>query len=88
MYLCKFNIDYFKLLFLTVFTVSIHYRCLSAIKDERVKASKVLTGPPESCYAGDKKEFINAIKDAIYASKIISYAQVSEFYSINGLTYV
>eukprot|EP00800_Vazella_pourtalesii_P016732 TRINITY_DN4895_c0_g1_i2.p1 TRINITY_DN4895_c0_g1~~TRINITY_DN4895_c0_g1_i2.p1 ORF type:complete len:401 (-),score=73.70 TRINITY_DN4895_c0_g1_i2:128-1330(-) len=59
----------------TLIGESVFARCLSAIKDERVKASKVLTGPPESCYAGDKKEFINAIKDAIYASKIISYAQ-------------
>ena len=54
-----------------------NFRCLSAIKDERVHASKVLQGPPPSCYSGDKNEFIDAIRDAIYASKIISYAQVS-----------
>ncbi|MCK5595005.1 decarboxylating NADP(+)-dependent phosphogluconate dehydrogenase [bacterium] len=49
-------------------------RCLSAIKDERVNASKVLNGPSEK-YEGDKEEFVNAIKDALYASKICSYAQ-------------
>ncbi len=49
-------------------------RCLSAIKDERVNASKVLNGPSEK-YEGDKEEFVKAIKDALYASKICSYAQ-------------
>ncbi len=49
-------------------------RCISAIKDERVAASKVLTGP-SSRYTGDKKQFIDAIRDALYASKICSYAQ-------------
>jgi 6-phosphogluconate dehydrogenase len=49
-------------------------RCISAIKDERVAASKRLTGP--SCiYSGDKDAFIEAIHDALYASKICSYAQ-------------
>ncbi|KAI6649627.1 6-phosphogluconate dehydrogenase, decarboxylating-like isoform X1 [Oopsacas minuta] len=59
----------------TLIGESVFARCLSAIKEERVKASKVLCGPPPSCYSGDKKEFIDAIRDAIYASKIISYAQ-------------
>jgi len=49
-------------------------RCISAIKDERVAASKQLTGP-DSKYTGNKKEFIQAIRDALYASKICSYAQ-------------
>ena len=49
-------------------------RCISAIKDERVNASKILNGPSEK-YEGDKEEFINAIKDALYASKVCSYAQ-------------
>ncbi len=49
-------------------------RCISAIKDERVNASKVLNGPSEK-YEGDKKEFVKAIKDALYASKVCSYAQ-------------
>ncbi len=49
-------------------------RCLSAIKDERVNAAKVLNGPSGK-YEGDKDEFVNAIKDALYASKVCSYAQ-------------
>jgi len=49
-------------------------RCISAIKDERVAASKKLSGP-DGKYTGDKKEFIKAIHDALYASKICSYAQ-------------
>src|SRR6185295_15654023 len=49
-------------------------RCISAIKEERVAASQVLTGP-SGRYSGDKKEFIAAIHDALYASKICSYAQ-------------
>ncbi len=49
-------------------------RCISAIKSERVAASKLLAGP--SCtYTGDKDAFIQAIHDALYASKICSYAQ-------------
>src|SRR5690606_37798046 len=49
-------------------------RCISAIKDERVAASKILTGPSAK-YTGDRKAFIDAIRDALYASKICSYAQ-------------
>jgi len=49
-------------------------RCISAIKEERVTASKSLSGPPEK-YRGEKTKFIQAIHDALYASKICSYAQ-------------
>jgi 6-phosphogluconate dehydrogenase len=49
-------------------------RCISAIKKERVEASKNLTGP-STAYKGDKEAFIQAIQDALYASKICSYAQ-------------
>ena len=49
-------------------------RAMSAIKEERVAASKELTGPnPE--FDGDKKEFVEMIRQALYASKICSYAQ-------------
>ena len=44
------------------------------LKDERVRASKVLKGPDRS-FTGDRKSFINDIRDAVYASKIVSYAQ-------------
>jgi 6-phosphogluconate dehydrogenase len=49
-------------------------RCISAIKEERVAASKSLTGPAGK-FLGDKEAFIQAIHDALYASKICSYAQ-------------
>jgi len=49
-------------------------RCISAIKDERVAASKQLKGPAGK-YEGDKAAFIEAIRQALYASKICSYAQ-------------
>ena len=49
-------------------------RRISAIKDERVAASKKLSGP-DGKYTGDKENFIKAIHDALYASKICSYAQ-------------
>ncbi|MEZ5403227.1 MAG: NADP-dependent phosphogluconate dehydrogenase [Bryobacteraceae bacterium] len=49
-------------------------RCISAIKDERVAASKVLRGP-HNAFTGDRRHFIQAIHDALYCSKICSYAQ-------------
>ncbi len=59
---------------LTLVTEAVFARCLSAIKDERVAASKVLTGPNEA-FEGDKKQMIEDLRQALYASKIVSYAQ-------------
>lgn len=50
-------------------------RCLSAIKEERVAASKILKGPQKKRYTGSKKALIQAIHDALYCAKICSYAQ-------------
>jgi 6-phosphogluconate dehydrogenase len=58
----------------TLIGEAVFARCLSALKDERVAASKKLKGP-SSKFKGDKKEFINDIFYALYASKMISYAQ-------------
>jgi 6-phosphogluconate dehydrogenase len=59
---------------LTLIGEAVFSRCLSAIKEERVTASKVLSGPkPE--FTGDKKVFLKDLHDAVFASKIISYAQ-------------
>ncbi|MDX2442396.1 MAG: decarboxylating NADP(+)-dependent phosphogluconate dehydrogenase [Bacteroidales bacterium] len=59
---------------LTLIGESVFSRCLSAQKDERVIASKILSGPiPE--FNGDKREFIEDLRKALFASKIISYAQ-------------
>jgi 6-phosphogluconate dehydrogenase len=60
---------------LTLITESVFARCLSALKDERVAASKVLTAGPASSFTGDKKEIIDQLRDALYAAKVISYAQ-------------
>jgi 6-phosphogluconate dehydrogenase len=59
---------------LTLIAESVFARCLSSIKEERVEASKVLKGPSIK-FTGDKKAAINDIRDALYASKIMSYAQ-------------
>jgi 6-phosphogluconate dehydrogenase len=50
-------------------------RILSAFKDDRVRASRVLPGPKAEPYKGDRKALIEAVRDALYASKICSYAQ-------------
>ncbi|MBM7662389.1 6-phosphogluconate dehydrogenase [Bacillus mesophilus] len=60
---------------LPIITESVFARFISALKDERVKASKILKGPEKKEFAGDKKEFIEAVRRALYASKICSYAQ-------------
>ncbi len=54
---------------------AVYARCISAVKDERVEAEKVLRGPEGVSFSGDKKEFIEAIRKALYASKVCSYAQ-------------
>ncbi len=59
---------------LTLIGEAVFARCLSAQKDERVAASSVLKGPkPE--FQGNPQQFVNDIESALYASKIISYAQ-------------
>ena len=59
----------------TLIGESVFARCLSAIKDERVAASKVLHGPADTKAVGDKKEFIEEVRRALFCSKLISYAQ-------------
>ena len=53
---------------------AVNARIMSSYKDERVKASQALTGPSGK-YEGDTKEFVNKVRDALYCSKICSYAQ-------------
>lgn len=59
---------------LTLIAEAVFARCLSAQKDERVAASKVLDGPTPS-FDGNKGSFVDDIEQALYASKIVSYAQ-------------
>jgi len=59
----------------TLIGESVFGRCLSALKDDRVKASKVLQGPAEKVAVGDRAEFIELVRRALYCSKMVSYAQ-------------
>ena len=59
----------------TLVTEAVYARCLSAMKDGRVRASKVLKGPAVGEFKGNRKEFVEAVRQALYASKICSYAQ-------------
>ena len=59
---------------LTLIGEAVFARCLSAMKEERVAASAVLTGPASS-FDGDRAQMIDDIKNALYAAKIVSYAQ-------------
>jgi 6-phosphogluconate dehydrogenase len=60
---------------LTLIGESVFARCLSALKDERVQASKVLNGPPKTKTVAEKKQFIEDVRRALYCSKMVSYAQ-------------
>lgn len=53
---------------------AVNARVMSAYKDERVAASKVITAPTGK-YQGDKQQFIDQVRDALYCSKMCSYAQ-------------
>lgn len=73
--------DFVSFIFIfLIFTVTligeaVFARCLSAIKDERVRASKIISGPQREPFRGDKQQFIDDLEQALYASKIISYTQ-------------
>jgi 6-phosphogluconate dehydrogenase len=58
----------------TLVTEAVYARCLSAMKEARVRASKVLKGPTPK-FDGDRRAFIEETRQALYASKICSYAQ-------------
>lgn len=60
---------------LPLITESVFARYISAYKEERVVASKVLQGPANFEFTGDQKEFVEKIRQALYFSKIMSYAQ-------------
>jgi len=59
----------------TLIGEAVFARCLSAIKEERTRASKVIAGPAKEAFKGDKAQFIDDLEQALYASKIISYTQ-------------
>lgn len=59
----------------TLIGEAVFARCLSAIKQERTRAAKSISGPQKEEFKGDKKQFIDDLEQALYASKIISYTQ-------------
>jgi 6-phosphogluconate dehydrogenase len=59
----------------TLIGESVFARCLSALKEERVEATKILEGPRSKVAVGDRAAFIEDVRRALYCSKIISYAQ-------------
>ena len=60
---------------LTLIGESVFARCLSAQKEERVAASKILQGPKPVKYTGDRAAFLEDLRKALFASKVVSYAQ-------------
>jgi 6-phosphogluconate dehydrogenase len=59
----------------TLIGEAVFARCLSALKEERIRASKAIAGPQKEAFKGDKQQFIDDLEQALYASKIISYTQ-------------
>jgi 6-phosphogluconate dehydrogenase len=59
----------------TLIGESVFARCLSALKEERVAASKILEGPPAAQVDSDRDAFIENVRRALYCSKMVSYAQ-------------
>ena len=59
----------------TLVTAAVYARGLSSQKEARVRASSILAGPAPMPYSGDRDRFIEAVRQALYASKICSYAQ-------------
>ncbi|HEM8496129.1 TPA: NADP-dependent phosphogluconate dehydrogenase [Burkholderia multivorans] len=60
---------------LPLITESVFARVLSSLKTERVAASKILSGPAAAPFDGNRAAFIEAVRRALYLSKVISYAQ-------------
>jgi 6-phosphogluconate dehydrogenase len=60
---------------LPIITESVFARFISAMKQERAEASKVLNGPDVKPFSGDRAAFIESVRKALYMSKICSYAQ-------------
>jgi len=59
----------------TLVTEAVYARALSAMKEERVRASEVLEGPKGKSVSGKERLFVDKVRKALYASKIVSYAQ-------------
>src|ERR1700736_5843532 len=63
---------------ISTINAAVEARVISSRKDERVAASKILPQPKPKKFTGDRKQLINCVRHALYASKIVSYAQGTE----------
>src|ERR1700726_413223 len=69
---------------ISTINAAVEARVLSSMKDQRVRASKEIPGPAPFKYDGDRQKLIDAVRDALYASKIISYAQGFTLFAAAG----
>ncbi|HEY4271148.1 MAG TPA: NADP-dependent phosphogluconate dehydrogenase [Candidatus Udaeobacter sp.] len=72
---------------ISTINAAVEARVISAQKEERVAASKILPQPRVRTFKGNRLRFIDAVRDALYASKIISYAQGMELLRSGSTTY-
>jgi 6-phosphogluconate dehydrogenase len=72
---------------ISTINAAVEARVISSRKDERVASSKILPQPPSKPFDGDRKQLVNAVHDALYASKIVSYAQGMELLGAASLQY-
>src|SRR5207302_7714948 len=63
---------------ISTINAAVEARVISSRKDERVAASKILPQPKSKKFSGDREKLIDAVRNALYASKIVSYAQGME----------
>jgi 6-phosphogluconate dehydrogenase len=71
---------------ISTINAAVEARVLSSMKEQRVRASKQLPAP-QFKYDGDRRKLVDAVRDALYASKIISYAQGFTLFAAAGKHY-
>src|SRR5256884_173142 len=72
---------------ISTINAAVEARVISSRKEEREAASKILPHPRTRTFKGNRDRFVNAVRDALYASKIISYAQGMELLRSGSTTY-
>jgi 6-phosphogluconate dehydrogenase len=72
---------------ISTINAAVEARVISSRKDERVASSKILPQPKSKTFSGDRKQLIDAVRDALYASKIVSYAQGMELLGAASVQY-
>ena len=71
---------------ISTINAAVEARVLSSMKEQRIRASKTLPAPPQFKYDGERQKLIDAVRDALYASKVISYAQGFTLFAAAGNT--